>query len=808
MQEKIKCLFPTSEQYNQYLALDDSIERVTLLAKWRTVGIKTPANFVKLLIELRMPEDEIIAAFELCETSDRFSLELWLTREFINWSQNIAAAALRCWARATDRILWHRLIPVVQISELPQRIRYTILELAPLSHGYEIIKSIAACPGWEDLSPAFHSLLLERAMQFEIKTERLLKLAWKIFDTCALNAHPDHKALFASQAFLIRHAADDLDSKLKNNNYIWSDFLNSALDDHAKRAAKFAKVEKSLAKAAGKTESVKNLPPTWSRFDAPLQVLQHYYATNAAEGILDGFQRSTIVSAIKISNFNQTWSDSIVSHLSFEEIQGLEIPLLGALSKSYNQPKFKALNEARKRASIGVLPLNHDEITSTIDFSEENISNNDSIDHPIKSLFEAMIAKASVAHQKPEAAASIWAELAASWGNSDATNLNSLSSLSRKHKGVAHIAFILFLSRLSGRDDAVLKLLDYIRSNDEDILRRVVKAFGQINTPRSHLELIGMLTRPNSSLVVQQEIVSILGKKDLSGLQKELRSAVHDLKAPQNTDYPLMQIKDELVSLIAPTSGDGGKPAATSVISMNTEEFNLDQELANMIPHFKNLSSEVKRALRTALFFNKTAATSVHANSIDLSPLIDMQYKAMELLYREFFEDMVSHSLQSGSIQRKLDVIGYARPIVRQMDDFEGYIASLPIVREIPFFSKFKLRKMLRAICQFEPGRRFTLDGLKAFGLYFFVFGRKQCKAGLAGIVDIGTSDDSELAEFCKELHIFQDFRNRAAHEGFHPDASNDIDGIWRTTAVIVQWAFKIRDAQKSARAISAKMAS
>jgi hypothetical protein len=185
-----------------------------------------------------------------------------------------------------------------------------------------------------------------------------------------------------------------------------------------------------------------------------------------------------------------------------------------------------------------------------------------------------------------------------------------------------------------------------------------------------------------------------------------------------------------------------------------------------------------------------------------------MQYKAMELLYREFFEDTVSQSLQGGSIKRKLDVIGYARPIVRQMDDFEAYIASLPIVKDIPFFSKFKLRKMLRAICQFEPGRRFTLDGLKAFGLYFLVFGRQSCKAGLSNTFRVGTHNDLELAEFCKELHIFQDFRNRAAHEGFHPDASNDISGIWRITASIVQWAFKIRDAQKSSTLMPGKKAS
>lgn len=185
-----------------------------------------------------------------------------------------------------------------------------------------------------------------------------------------------------------------------------------------------------------------------------------------------------------------------------------------------------------------------------------------------------------------------------------------------------------------------------------------------------------------------------------------------------------------------------------------------------------------------------------------------MQYKAMELLYREFFEDLVSQVLQKGTVQRKLDVLGYARPIIRNMDEFESFIASLPVVKDIPFFSKFKLRKMLRALCQFEPGKRFTLDGLKAFGLFFLVFGRQNCKHGLAGIVNIGAKNDQELAEFCRELHIFQDFRNRAAHEGFHPDASNDILGIWRTTALLVQWAFRGKDAQKTVSPIPERSAS
>jgi hypothetical protein len=177
-----------------------------------------------------------------------------------------------------------------------------------------------------------------------------------------------------------------------------------------------------------------------------------------------------------------------------------------------------------------------------------------------------------------------------------------------------------------------------------------------------------------------------------------------------------------------------------------------------------------------------------------------MQYKALELLFRETFEEPCSRLIQKGVLQRRLDIIGYARPVPHAMDDFESYIASLPIVREIPFFSKFKLRKTLRAICQFKPGKRFTLDGLKAFALFFLCFSRNECKFSLEKLFPLNMANDKELFEFCKSLHIFQDFRNRAAHEGFHPDAAQDMVGIWRQTAEIVQSLAKAKQVTGSHR--------
>ena len=202
------------------------------------------------------------------------------------------------------------------------------------------------------------------------------------------------------------------------------------------------------------------------------------------------------------------------------------------------------------------------------------------------------------------------------------------------------------------------------------------------------------------------------------------------------------------------------------------------------------MSKQAKDFTGTGQFFYDQVTGPRSAENIEISPIIDMVYKSLELLFREAFENVTMTLIKNGVLQRKLDVIGYARPIPKRMEAFEDYISKLEIIKEIPFFSKFKLRKMLRALCQYKPGKRFTLDGIKAFALFFLCFGRLECQYGLANLIDIGTKNDHELLNFVKSLHILQDFRNRAVHEGFRPEARNDIEGIWSTAGGIYEQVF------------------
>jgi hypothetical protein len=161
-------------------------------------------------MELRLSDEELTSAFDICLTENKADLELWVTSNFLSWNQSIAAAALRAWARCTDKILWHRLVPILSIPDLPQRIRFTILDLAPHTHGFEITKSNLAVANWEDFSGTFHALLTERALQFEIYSERLMTLSKKTISRANESNFPDQKNLFTAFAYVPKDCAEPI----------------------------------------------------------------------------------------------------------------------------------------------------------------------------------------------------------------------------------------------------------------------------------------------------------------------------------------------------------------------------------------------------------------------------------------------------------------------------------------------------------------------------------------------------------------------------------------------------------------------
>jgi hypothetical protein len=804
MSQKEKITFADSTQLEHFLAAPASTDRLAILNQWKNDGLSIKDDFLAGLFNFPLSRDEFITAFDIVMPRHRATFELWILNHLMKWEQNIAASAIRAWATSTDRILWHRLIPLATNPGLPQRIRYTILDMAPHTHGFEIIRAILESPSWEDLSPAFQALLFERCLQFDIADIRLNSLAWSTLDQHKSSAFPEDKRLTAAICWLCKYDERRLEDWLsQRDQYLW---VQAALVLLHQERILIESEKKSKSRTSTKNIVAKKSPliPVWSKKGINAAD-RSFILSNPFTGssVFYDTPSKLIHSTSTIpEGMDECWKDMFIGRMPYNDCVNVEFQGSTAFSQSYNKFRYPELHAARCRAISGQLGIANDTISASRSFSSEE-AYQPPTDHPFMIFINATNAPTDPIADGNTS----WHSLARAWLSPNLADLNAITTATRKGCGLMALAHIKLMAKMKGRDDAVLKLLDHIRSDDEIAIRSVVTALGLIDTPRSLLELINMITRPNASLAVKQDIVTILGSKNLAPLQKELRAVIHDFVLPENTEHPLYQIRDELSTMLIPIESEASRTHIKEP-HQSPNGVNLDQELTGMIPYYNSLSSEVKRALRTALFFNKTVYESKHKSAIDLSPLIDMQYKALELLYREFFEEYVSQILQKGSVQRKLDVIGYARPIVRNMDDFESFIASLPIVKDIPFFSKFKLRKMLRALCQFEPGKRFTLDGLKAFGLFFLVFGRQSCKFGLANLVITGAREDRDLAELARELHIFQDFRNRAAHEGFHPDASNDIIGIWRNTALLVQWAFRAKDAQKTSSMASLKNAS
>ena len=368
----------------------------------------------------------------------------------------------------------------------------------------------------------------------------------------------------------------------------------------------------------------------------------------------------------------------------------------------------------------------------------------------------------------------VWAQLEKLVQLGDDGSLKKIAEMARESSRVYIPCFLNAIGQFKGNDQAVLKLLDYIRVEEEYLIKSVIGSLSSVGTVRAGGELIAMLQRPNISRDHQLFIASALKDFDHSKMQSEISSVILDFQAKPEPSDDTVEIIETLSSFIVSQPN----PSSSDVVKITSGDS--DQKLQDAYKGFENLSGEVRRALRTGMFFHQEVKKS--DASIDLSPVIDMQYKAIELYLREAFERRCMELVKSGVLQRKLDIIGYARPIPAKMSQFENYMSSLPEINKIPFFSKFKLRKMLRALCQYKPGKRFTLDGLKAFALFFLCFSRSECKYGLSNLFPLGFATDKDLHLFVCELHRFQDFRNRAVHEGLPPDVVQEIDQTWQTT--------------------------
>ena len=319
-------------------------------------------------------------------------------------------------------------------------------------------------------------------------------------------------------------------------------------------------------------------------------------------------------------------------------------------------------------------------------------------------------------------------------------------------------------------DESIRSLLYYGFSHlDTEFVNLSVKELLKSNHPRAQQALLRCIGKSSISDEIKLNILDDLVINDSKEIFQELRN-LESLKLAPHIDEA---IKDLIGKF-------GVSPLPNIAKTENISEKNsidVDLIIRRFLPKYNLVSLDVRSTLRTAEMIY-IQSKSWGEEAIDLSPIVNMYAKAVELMLREKFEAHTDALLRKGNLSRKLDLLGYARPIPEKMQLFEDYLNSLPIVKSISFFSKFKLRKMLRAICLYRPGKRFTLDGPKAFALLFLVIGRSNCNYGVEKMLDLGFKDDNELYEFVKLIHSLQDSRNRAAHEGLSWEAQDDIEAM------------------------------
>lgn len=829
-----------------YLEIREKNERLTALGKMVKESANMPIALASDLLLLEIGLEEKLKILEATGSRDHLAFEHFLTSHLMVWPQELAALALRIWGAKTNHIFWFRVAEVLEEPALPQRVFYTALDVAQYAGGAGLIQRACQVEGIESMSQALHGLILHRAVQWTVPHPRLHDLAQKILDESRGVMHPDNKAMPSAVAYLARFHPEILTAWVeeKSHKEPWDEQIHAVLSDIEAVEGRLEMLKK-LAEGPSSREAALQFsaawPSLWCRHRLPREVVSAgLQILSPTLDLFSGISEAILTEAVASLDD----ADTFVRALS--AVSGLlRVPasktVLDALKEAIARAQNPALilekiplrlrldltsREQGAKAAATILDAIHREESQVLGHEtpvvraippEDSLSENGLItqegvsnlspheDHLGRRTFFDLAYRQSNKSslgsnprgKEDTKNPGVWDLLADAWISPNEQKLGALAAAARQMPGILRLCYIDTLGRFHGQDSAALKLLDFIRSSEEDDLRAVIRALGGIGTARAAQELVSALTRPNITTALQLETCAALRRLNLEPLQTELRATLNDLSVKPPVDGQSLELREALVALLIPVSAtEASTPPNTPILG----DRELDQTLSGMVPHYKELSTEVRRALRTSLFFHKQVEAESAPDSIDLSPVIDMQYKALELLFRETFEEPCSRLIQKGVLQRRLDIIGYARPVPHAMDDFESYIASLPIVREIPFFSKFKLRKTLRAICQFKPGKRFTLDGLKAFALFFLCFSRNECKFGLEKLFPLNMASDKELFEFCKSLHIFQDFRNRAAHEGFHPDAAQDMVGIWRQTAEIVQGLAKAKQVTNSHR--------
>jgi hypothetical protein len=341
-----------------------------------------------------------------------------------------------------------------------------------------------------------------------------------------------------------------------------------------------------------------------------------------------------------------------------------------------------------------------------------------------------------------------------------------------------------------GSDESVKTLLyQGLQHIDSEFVAHTIRELLPSPHPRAQQALIRCVGRNAIPDEVKLNILEEISIHNPSEILHELKT-LEILRLPQHIDDAVRDAVGRVAALVDETDSQNNPSMEGAVIRINGPD--VDSTIRSLLPDVDLLNIDARSALRTAEMI-LMQSRSWSQGGMDLSPIVNMHCKAVELVLRDSFEPFTDAILRKGLLSRKLDILGYARPIPEKMQIFEDSLANLPIVRTIPYFSKFKLRKMLRGICLYRPGKRFTLDGPKAFALFFLVTARTNCAFGLESMFKLGFENDNLLFEYIKLIHSLQDSRNRAVHEGLTWEAKDEIESMRSQAFKVIEISLKLK---------------
>lgn len=341
-----------------------------------------------------------------------------------------------------------------------------------------------------------------------------------------------------------------------------------------------------------------------------------------------------------------------------------------------------------------------------------------------------------------------------------------------------------------GTDDAVKTLLyQGLQHIDSEFIAHTIRELLPSAHPRAQQALIRCVGRNAISDDLKLSIIDEMNISNPNEILQELRT-LEILRLPQHIDDAIRDAVGRVAALIDEKESLKANDGQEKVIRLDGQD--VDSVIRSILPNHDLLNVDSRSALRTAEMI-LVQSKGWTQGGMDLSPIVNMHCKAVELVLRDSFEPFTDAILRRGQLSRKLDILGYARPIPEKMQIFEDTLAGLPVVKTIPYFSKFKLRKMLRGICLFRPGKRFTLDGPKAFALFFLVVSRQTCPFGLEKMLNLGFSGDKDLFEYIKLIHSLQDSRNRAVHEGLTWEAKDEIESMRAQAFKIIEISLRVK---------------